>query len=322
MPDERFVSYSVALISQGRHKFYSLTMPSDVLAESCFVTNRYEDPIEGFQRILDKKRAQQIADYIDNGLGTIPTAIVLSAQKQAEFQVTGGSKTVKFKITPKSFLVLDGQHRVYGFHLAKTDVRIPVIIYNGLSRRDESRIFIDINTKQKPVPNELLLDIKNLAEYENDLERFYREIFNLFHESSDSALYGLTTPATKSTNKISRVTFNSSMQLISRIFINKRPEESYFILNSYLKAFLIGLSRKGIENSMTSTVVFKAIMAHFPVVARRVKDKIGTYSVEGFYDVLSPMFSNMNSNKVTSPGRSYKALTDLFNKWSQLEFEL
>jgi len=242
-----YVSYSFSLISQGKHKFYSLTMPSDILAKSCFVTNRFDDPIEGFQRILDKKRAQEIASYIDNGLGTIPSAIILSAQKNSDFKVTGGGKTVKFKVTPKSFLILDGQHRVYGFNLANTEVRVPVIIYNNLSRRDESRIFIDINTKQKPVPNELLLDIKNLAEYENDLEKFYREIFDLFHENSNSALFGLTSSKTKSTSKISRVTFNSAMKLIHRIFINRSVDEAYVILNNYLEAFSIGLNKKGVE---------------------------------------------------------------------------
>ncbi|WP_299011026.1 hypothetical protein [uncultured Shewanella sp.] len=51
---------SVSLVRQGDHRFYSFTMPSDVLAETCFVVNRDENPIEGFQRELDKKRASEI----------------------------------------------------------------------------------------------------------------------------------------------------------------------------------------------------------------------------------------------------------------------
>jgi hypothetical protein len=62
---QEFVRYSVSLVRQGRHKFYTLTMRSDVLARTCFVSTRFDDPQEGFQRILDKNRAQQIADYID-----------------------------------------------------------------------------------------------------------------------------------------------------------------------------------------------------------------------------------------------------------------
>ena len=74
---------TVSLITQGKHKFYSFTMESDILAKVCFVISRDEDPTTGFQRNLDERRAREIADYIDNGLGTIPSSIVLSAQKEA-----------------------------------------------------------------------------------------------------------------------------------------------------------------------------------------------------------------------------------------------
>lgn len=76
---------SVSLVRQGEHRFYSFTMLSDVLADTCFVVNREEDPNDGFQRELDKKRALEIANYIDSGLGTIPSSIVLSAQDACDF---------------------------------------------------------------------------------------------------------------------------------------------------------------------------------------------------------------------------------------------
>ena len=186
--------YSVSLVTQGKHRFYTLTVPSKVLASTCFVTTRFDDPIEGFQRRLDEGRAKQIAEYIDEGLGTIPNSIVLSAQNDAELKVIGRGKTIQFRNIQKAFLILDGQHRVYGFSLARTSLRVPVVIYNGLSKRDESRLFIDINTKQRPVPNELLLDIKNLAEYENDDEHQLRELYDLFNSKTSSPLLGLMTP--------------------------------------------------------------------------------------------------------------------------------
>src|ERR1700731_3743581 len=99
------VRYSVSLVRQGKHKFYALTMRSDILARTCFVSTRFDDPKEGFQRILDKNRAQQIADYIDAGFGTIPTSIVLSAQPGAELQDIGKGKTIEFKTIKKAFLI-------------------------------------------------------------------------------------------------------------------------------------------------------------------------------------------------------------------------
>ncbi len=113
---------SVSLVRQGEHRFYSFTMPSDVLAETCYVINRDEDPIEGFQRELDKKRAAEIANYIDSGLGTIPSSIVLSAQEDCAFIYDSKAKSVSFSNIPKAFLIIDGQHRVYGFKLANTGI--------------------------------------------------------------------------------------------------------------------------------------------------------------------------------------------------------
>src|ERR1039458_853603 len=101
--------YSVSLVTQGNHRFYTLTLPSEVLANTCFVTTRDEDPKIGFQRVLDGKRAQEIANYIDVGFGTIPTSIVLSAQPSAELKVVGKGKTLEFTDAPKAFLILDGQ---------------------------------------------------------------------------------------------------------------------------------------------------------------------------------------------------------------------
>lgn len=153
-------SYTASLIIQGKHRFFTLSMPSDVLAETCIVEPRNEEPIVGFQRALDERRAQEIARYIDSGFGTIPSSIVLSAQEDAQLEYRRKTRTLSFAKTERAFLILDGQHRVFGFKLAASRLRVPVVIYNNLNRTEECRLFIDINTKQRPVPNELLLDIK------------------------------------------------------------------------------------------------------------------------------------------------------------------
>ena len=54
------ISYTASLVRQGNHRFYTLTMPSDVLAQNSTVDMRVEDPIKGFQRRLDIKRAKDI----------------------------------------------------------------------------------------------------------------------------------------------------------------------------------------------------------------------------------------------------------------------
>ena len=99
---EELVSYTAVLITQGKHRFYTLAMPSQILAETCVVDPRAENPEDGFQRVLDRRRAQDIADYIDNGLGTIPGSIVLSAQPEAQLEYVRKARTVRFRKTPRS----------------------------------------------------------------------------------------------------------------------------------------------------------------------------------------------------------------------------
>ena len=259
----------------SRH--YTLTMPSEVLANTCFVTTRDEDPKKGFQRVLDAKRAQEIADYVDLGFGTIPTSIVLSAQPSAELKVIGKGKTLEFKDDPKAFLILDGQHRVYGFSLAKTSLRVPVVIYNNLTARDESRLFIDINTKQRPVPNELLLDIKKLAEYGNKTENLLGEVFDRFKLlDTSSPLLGLLSSHERLSNKISRVTFNAGLKQILGVFSDADPDTIYPALRSFLSAFVEGAKViKKAPDIITKPTVFRAVMMLFPEVAQRVQDRYG-----------------------------------------------
>lgn len=310
-------SFSCSLITQGTAKFFSLTMPSEILANTCFVSTRDANPRDGFQRMLDANRAQEIADYIDSGTGSIPTAIILSAQEDAHLQYSSKNKTIEFDLIPKAFLILDGQHRIYGFSLAKTSVRVPVIIYNGLSRRDETRLFVDINTKQRPVPSELVLDIKSLAEYENDIEAFCRAIYDLFDTRSDSVLLGLMSPAQKKSGKISRVTFNTAIKPIYGVFGQREPEESYSFLNAYLKAMTSGLNKKGVTN-ITKPTLFKAIMQFFPRVARLTE---GDYTVEKFSEVLQPMFNGISATKV-SKSTSIKAVVEHFGECLNRGFTL
>lgn len=104
---------------------------------------------------------------------------MLSAQACASLRYDLEKGVVEFQPEPRAFLIIDGQHRVYGFKLAKKSVSTPVIIYDKLSRAQECHLFMDINTKQKPVPNELLLDIRRLSEVETKTDALFHSVFDL-----------------------------------------------------------------------------------------------------------------------------------------------
>jgi DGQHR domain-containing protein len=308
-------SLTASLVTQGEHRFYTLTVPMNVLANSCFVIERENDKTNGFQRLLDEKRALEIAHYIDRDKGVIPTSIILSAQPSAELLYDSKKKTISFNVSPHSFLIIDGQHRVYGFKMAKSDLRVPVVIFSGLSKTEEARLFIDINTKQKPVPNELLLDIKNLARYENENEEYLRSLFDTFDSQNNSILRGLLSPSKREKEKLSRVSFNSALKTILPQIINNQPEAVYNILNSYLIAFTKILPEQ--VNSkflLTNATLFSSTILLFPKISIKVKDKYsGEYSVDNFFEVIKPLKTTIKPAVYLKPGNSYKKIHETFN---------
>lgn len=318
------ISYAASLITQGTHRFFTLTMPSDVLAETCTVDMRAEKPILGFQRRLDQRRAREIAAYIDSGFGTIPGSIVLSAQPEAELSYVRTKRTLSFKKHPRAFLILDGQHRVYGFHLAKTKrLRVPVVIYNGLPKAEEVRLFMDINTKQRPVPNELLLEIKRLAETETDEEAILRDVFDLFDQQPDSPLFGLMSPSEKRQNRISRVTFNAALKAVYSAFGDSDARRVYEVLGSYLRVWISGLRSKNALEHFTNPTVFRAIILLFPLVATRVADRYAReFTTENFGDVLHPLFLKLRKADLVRSGATHLDLSEIFRKRLEASFSI
>lgn len=307
-------SYTASLLTQASHRFFTLSMPSEVLAETCMVEPRYADPVEGFQRALDTTRAKEIARYVDSG-GTIPSSIVLSAQPDAELQYKRSNRTLSFNRRPRSFLILDGQHRVYGFKLASSSLRVPVVIYNGLTRTEEARLFMDINTKQRPVPNELILDIKRLAETESDTDALLRDVFDSFDKDPSSPLFGLMSPSERKKDRISRVTFNRALKSIYDSFADEDAEYVYDVLGAYLHACFSGLRGHKLEAQITNPTLFYALIMLFPTIAERVADRHNSdFSVANFNEIVSKVFERMKTNELSNPGKSTTALHEVFKK--------
>lgn len=212
---------------------------------------------------------------------------------------------------------------MYGFSLARTSLRVPVVVYNELSRKDESRLFIDINTKQRPVPNELLLDIKKLAEYESDDEKLVGEIFDLFNDRNDSPLLGLMSPAERKKGAVSRVTFNAALRPLLPVLGESDPSEIYDALSAFLSAFIKGADHLKAKNVITKPRVFRAVILLFPDAAQRVKDKFGKpYSIDNFSNVLQPLFKRIKAKLLKKPGNSHKELHAHLSKALKTSFTL
>ena len=258
------------------------------------------------------------------GPGVIPSSIVLSAQQDADLKYTSKSKTLSFEKTDTSFLIIDGQHRVYGFRLAEKMLRVPVIIFNGLSLQDETKLFIDINSTQRGVSSELLLDIKRMAEYESDLESYLRDVFDCFNSDSRSALLGRLSPAKKAHGKISRSVFNTALKPITKAFGQKPAIEVFDVLNAYLRATSeCLLVPDDLEDQLFNVNVFKAIANLFPRVAGKVRDRFGPiYTTDNFFEVFTEAKPRIRIAFIETPGSGYKKLLEHLEQSLVSEFSL
>ncbi|MFO3791092.1 DGQHR domain-containing protein [Bacillus mojavensis] len=302
-------SLSTILVLQGEYRYYIASMPSEYLRDTCFTVTREEEPLEGFQRRLDESRAEEIANYIDLENGSIPTAIILSAQEEADLKHNTRSKTISFSKKEKSFLVIDGQHRVWGFIKAKNQVRVPVVIFEGLSRKEEAQLFVDINTTQQKVPDALLLDVKRLLENETEEEKRCSDLFEYFFTDQGSILKGHMVRAETKTGKISRKLFNNSVKEV----LNDRLEDldiekSYKALNNYLKAFRFVFNE--IDNDFKDYIyrptVFQGILSISSSVIYKTIERHNKLTYDAFYDVVKVLRNNISKNKLKRPGSSYK----------------
>ncbi|GAG45845.1 unnamed protein product, partial [marine sediment metagenome] len=129
--------------------------------------------------------------------------------------------------------------------------------------------------------------------------------------------------ASRAQKKITRVTFNNSFMHLMALFRGKDSDEIYLILNSYFMAFKSGFKEIDCEDTLLSSIVFRAVSGFFPFAASKLKDRYGAeYTVDNFYDSMEGMFSKIKPTKFKKPGNSYKAITDYLEANIKSEFSL
>lgn len=281
-------SYRALLITQNGRRFYFATVPVDELFPWCFVARRDEDPVAGFQRSLNESRADDIARYLSQGTGSIPSNIVLSAQSGAQLKYSPRAGSISFVPTSGSFLVLDGQHRLWGYHKCSIKHRVPVAIYSGLSRAEEAKLFVDINTTQRGVPAALLLDIKQIAEIESQKEQLLREYFDRLNKDARSPLVGKLSSAKSLTGRISRVTFNRAVAsaLAGGVLLDADADFRYRLILNYLNAFDAEISDKRL---LVRSAYFEAMMEILDEVVRSTIAINGNAKQDSLQKVVRPL---------------------------------
>jgi DGQHR domain-containing protein len=127
------------------------------------VTPRSHDDLDEIQRILDKKRAKEIGEYIKEANSLLPNSIVVSLTAEVFIQSSGmdGIKVIRFPNDEGKYAyILDGQHRLEGFkHSDGIEFDLPVVAIYNADDTLRGKIFADINSKQERVSDMHLLSL-------------------------------------------------------------------------------------------------------------------------------------------------------------------
>jgi DGQHR domain-containing protein len=158
----------------GGTTFYSFIIEPDKLLKLSYIAHRSKTDEESFrtyQRMANKNRLKEIAEYIQKKDGIFPTSIVIN--------INTNNRPLRFDLFPqthrenislgtlylpnryKTAWIIDGQHRLFAYsdlEEAKT-ATLPVIAFEDLEPDKQAQLFVDINGEQLKVSKNLLNDL-------------------------------------------------------------------------------------------------------------------------------------------------------------------
>jgi DGQHR domain-containing protein len=156
---------------QKGDKIYVFPISPEKLLRFAFVSRRDPSYSQGYQRIIQTKKLQDIRTYVRRESGLIPNSIILNLVRTAKFKSYPGFPSSGTRIgqllippIPCSAWIIDGQHRLMAFssrpmsRLAKT-FSLCVVAFRGLRHDTQARLFLTINETQKRVNPGLRADL-------------------------------------------------------------------------------------------------------------------------------------------------------------------
>ena len=277
-------------IDQRGIKLYVFVMDGETLFRISTVSRREEDKEKGYQRLLNMKRADQIAFYIDQQGGLIPNNLIVAFDDSVEYR----NGKLHIPDRPTAALVIDGQHRLWGLHIAKEDLPVAVVGFIGLDPARQMELFITINKYQKGVPASLYLDllpeIKELIGIDTTEERAI-DLVKRLNDDDTSPWYGQVNITGEGKGLISLVNFVRKLKpLLSHAWLAQfYYEEQYQLLYNYFSAvqnvFLDQWKDRG--SLIRKTVGFGALMEVLPdVFSTTTREKSGEFTIQAITSIL------------------------------------
>ena len=180
----------------GTLKVFTQTMKvRDVLTIYYVAVRGKNEEVGAVQRVLNKQRISSIKKYLLDGNIFYSTFILNWTDKIVKPSYDNGIMAIP--IVPSAAQAIDGQHRLVGLEdaLAENDSigdkEILVTLCLNLTTKEAAKIFININSEQRPVPKSLIYDL--FGEIESSVNHSINratDISDDLNENPESPYYG------------------------------------------------------------------------------------------------------------------------------------
>lgn len=203
---------SVAAIrgKMGGLEYYSFVIEPAKLLKLAYVLHRNsaqpDELLPTYQRVIKRPRLKEVTKFVNEG-GYFPNSIIVNVSEgnprfelaPTSVQPKDRSARIGLLTLPKmyrSIYIIDGQHRLYGYadsDYADRDV-VPVVAFYDMDKKAQIKMFMDINEKQKAVPqslrttlnSDLLWDSSDMSERQKALRSILAQNLG---EMKNSPLY-------------------------------------------------------------------------------------------------------------------------------------
>ena len=238
-----------AMKQEGTQMYVGVMRVDDILRIGRVDEWRQEEGVEeGYQRAPETGRTGKVARYLrSDPKPLMPTSVLLSYRGELDV-VSDENGSVKVNIPDdRTFWIVDGQHRLYGFKRAINemglerlrDYPLPIVIVENPSIEDEANQFRVINETMKKVRTDLARRILALrvaglgaaARQEIRLagrlwEAVAVEVLRILNEEGDSPWFDRIQPPNikkRSSHIIRELSFSTSLKPI----LNEKPYRTW-----------------------------------------------------------------------------------------------
>lgn len=317
----------------GGHTYYSFSIEPEKLLKIGYVLHRNkanEDMMPTYQRIIKKSRLKEIHTFIEEE-GFFPNSIIVNIIlenkrnlkfERSSLQADNSISKIGILHLPKRYksaYIIDGQHRLYGYSNSrfKSTNTIPVVAFVDLKKRDQVKLFMQINENQKAVSKDLRNTLNSDLLWDSDslndqMVAIKSRIAIYIGENRNSPLYGKISIGEDkriiSTQQIV-ITLNKT-NFLGKVKKNEIEESGLFYSGDLEKAF------------QKITYLLERTFAYFKTHLSEIWDSENNIIVinKGFYgitlilnDILNYLFDTGQISSVTTTKKIHEETLKYFD---------